>query len=95
MLAVGFPVPGTDVRAAVALAERLRQSIESQPVMIDRQAIGYTVSVGVAGMDADVATVDRLLERADTAMYAAKQAGRNRVAQWDATMLRMSRGEIG
>ena len=45
-------------------------------------AIHYTVSIGVAAMDADVKNINDLMKRADAAMYAAKANGRNRVERW-------------
>jgi len=75
-------LPGCDMDAASAVAQRLCESIAGQTMDVDGTRLGYTVSVGVAGMDADVAGVDALIERADLAMYAAKTAGRNRVARW-------------
>jgi len=70
-------LPATDLSGARNVAERLRQCISDVPVLTDRGDITITISVGVASNDQDVAA---LLNRADAAMYAAKQAGRNRVA---------------
>jgi diguanylate cyclase (GGDEF)-like protein len=47
--------------------------------MVGSQEIRYTVSVGVASMDSQVSGMDQLLKLADSALYAAKKAGRNRV----------------
>ena len=76
-------LPGTTGEAAVAAAERLCRAIEAQPVRVGEHVIPYTVSAGVAVMAADLSNVDGLLQRADTAMYAAKARGRNRVARWE------------
>jgi diguanylate cyclase (GGDEF)-like protein len=61
------------------MAERIRGAIEHNPVPVDATPIAVTVSIGVANVndDGDAAT---LLERADAALYDAKQGGRNRVA---------------
>lgn len=68
-------VPATGLRTATDLAERLRAAVEAHAFPKD---LRLTISVGVAecGMND---TVERLLVRADTALYAAKQGGRNRV----------------
>jgi diguanylate cyclase (GGDEF)-like protein/PAS domain S-box-containing protein len=81
-------LPGTTPQAAAELAERLRQRIESRPVTVGDESIGYTVSVGVSSMESGVASVDALFERADIAMYAAKEGGRNRVQSWNAALLK-------
>ena len=75
-------LPGATVESAEASALRLCQSIASQTVNVGGVPIRYTVSVGVATMDGDVASVDALIARADRAMYAAKAQGRNRVVRW-------------
>ena len=76
-------LPGVAQDAAAEVAERLCRAVESQPVRIGEQSIAYTVSAGVAAMDAELPGFGALLARADTAMYAAKASGRNRVARWD------------
>ena len=72
-------LPSTDLEGAVRLAERFRSAVESQRVVVGGQEIRYTVSVGVASMDSQVSGMDQLLKLADSALYAAKKAGRNQV----------------
>ena len=72
-------LPGTDLEEALVLAERLRSHVESQAVPHAEGVIRYTISAGVA-MAGDESP-DGLLQRADRALYAAKQAGRNKVAR--------------
>ena len=72
-------LPSTDLESAIRLAERFRSAVESQCVRTGEAGIRYTVSVGVASMDAGINGVDQLLKLADSALYAAKKAGRNRV----------------
>jgi diguanylate cyclase (GGDEF)-like protein/PAS domain S-box-containing protein len=79
-------LPGCDMEAAALVAQRLCDRIAAQAVEVDGASVRYTVSVGVATMDADVAGADALIERADLAMYAAKSAGRNRIARWHTGM---------
>jgi len=75
-------LPNTSVRQAHALAERLCQQL-SERAIEGVQPTRLTVSVGVAARDADVATLNDLLRRADIALYAAKKQGRNRVEIYD------------
>lgn len=73
-------LPDTSLHAAINLANRLRQSIEDSALMYEQEAIQVTASIGV-----DVFTkndnddVVRFVARTDAWLYAAKQAGRNRV----------------
>lgn len=75
-----------DAGAARRLAERLRQSVLSTALELRGDAypqglsIAYTVSVGVAVLDAAMADPGALLGAADAALYQAKREGRNRVS---------------
>jgi two-component system cell cycle response regulator len=72
-------MPSTAEHQAVAVAERLRGQLESQPLHAgEGLALRQTVSIGVAEWDC-VQSAEVLEERADRAMYEAKQRGRNRV----------------
>jgi diguanylate cyclase (GGDEF)-like protein len=72
-------MPETDIEAGREAAERIRVAIcESDGESADEHAV--TVSVGVATTrDTDRESTDRLIERADSALYDAKRSGRNRV----------------
>ncbi len=83
-----FVVLLTDASASDAgsVAERIRLSIAEQPLMLNSgEKLEVTVSIGVAGlMQSEIgstaeATVQRLVARADQALYQAKQDGRNKV----------------
>lgn len=75
-------LPDTTLDNARVVATRLCQRIAAHAVEVDGRSIRYTVSAGVATMDEGVTGVADLLKRADTAMYAAKAQGRNRVEAW-------------
>lgn len=69
----------TDLDDALAAAERLRRAVEEMAVPFGGQDLRCTVSIGLAlHMPGDTA-FDDILRRADAALYAAKEAGRNRV----------------
>jgi two-component system cell cycle response regulator len=63
---------------ARAAAEGLREAVGSRPVALPGGDVPLTVSVGVAAWDGE--SLEALVERADRALYAAKAAGRDRVA---------------
>jgi diguanylate cyclase (GGDEF)-like protein len=74
-------LPQTDLAGAHVLAERVRAAIEETTIDVGAEApVAVTVSVGVAALDERARTVEQLVERADSALYAAKDAGRNRVS---------------
>ena len=66
----------TDAPAAAVIAERIRSGV-SEPVRVDGRRLSVTVSVGVAVGPGSSAR--SLLEQSDSALYRAKEAGRNRV----------------
>jgi len=72
----------TDIEAAHVIAERIRQTVaRTRFVVADGTDLAVTVSMGVATLDADLqgASAATLVAAADTAMYRAKNGGRNRV----------------
>lgn len=78
-------LPATDLRGAVQVAEGARARVQGLALPHARSdaAPVVTVSVGVAWASAEEADeAAELLRRADLALYEAKRAGRNRVAQW-------------
>jgi two-component system cell cycle response regulator len=70
-------VPSSDRAATLALAERIRAAMASEPVRFDRQEIPVAVSMGVAVCNAEnSADMPTLLRLADDALYRAKRQGR-------------------
>jgi diguanylate cyclase (GGDEF)-like protein/PAS domain S-box-containing protein len=69
----------TELDPAVEVAERVRQIVEATKLATGRGTTHLTVSVGVAAHGPETLDLEALIRRADEAMYAAKQAGRNRV----------------
>jgi two-component system cell cycle response regulator len=75
---VAMPEAGlADARVA---AERVRRAVERPGFDIGDRVIDMTVSVGVAQLRRNDDSGEKLLQRADAALYAAKSAGRNRVS---------------
>jgi diguanylate cyclase (GGDEF)-like protein/PAS domain S-box-containing protein len=75
--------PETTLDEAQAVAERLRAAVADGPIEVGHDALGVTVSIGLAAREPGQA-VDELLQRADAALYTAKQDGRNLVRPWQA-----------
>lgn len=73
-------LPGSSHKTAMAVAERMRATIASQPEVIGGATLNLTISAGIASTDIfPTATTEELISRADMALYVAKDAGRNRV----------------
>lgn len=76
-------LPGTSLAEGLAVAERIRETLreERSPRLPD--AVDLRVSIGVTGL-ADDDTLERVISRADRALYNAKAAGRDRAAAFAA-----------
>jgi two-component system, cell cycle response regulator len=75
-------LPSTDTVAAERIAERLRKAVASKSFQIaPQQLVPVTISIGLAGLGDTTDTLEKLLKRADSALYQAKREGRNRVVQ--------------
>ena len=84
-------LPETRTGNTTVVAERIRSRFESTELNIGDAMLRVTASFGIAGLDsvsADGAlSPAALLDRADRALYCAKNRGRNRVELWDAGLL--------
>ena len=73
-------LPGSDEAGALKMAERVRQALERERPVFEGARLAVTASFGAAVWPDDGRDAAALLAAADRALYAAKQAGRNRVA---------------
>jgi diguanylate cyclase (GGDEF)-like protein len=78
-----FVLPGASTEDAATVAEQLRAAIEREAGshVTGAQNVRVTSSFGVATLTANTQGIQELIDRADAALYEAKQAGRNRVLQ--------------
>ena len=72
-------LPETSLEAAAILAERFRKKISQKAYRYLDKSIDVTISLGVSTLNEETTTAEMLLKKADAALYAAKNAGRNRV----------------
>jgi diguanylate cyclase (GGDEF)-like protein len=76
-------IPDTDLAGALILAERIRESVESHVMEGPEGKFNVTLSGGIAFMDQQglIPRIE-LLKRADSALYRAKDNGRNQIQVW-------------
>jgi len=74
---------GIDLNGGIAMAERIRATVERLEVEVDGRRVKVTASFGVASYEAATpyGTVQELVAAADRAVYRAKAEGRNRVCE--------------
>jgi diguanylate cyclase (GGDEF)-like protein len=72
----------TDLDGALHLAERIREDVAKLEIQSDKGPLKVTMSIGVASFPDDSREQPVLIERADLALYHAKQSGRNRVVAY-------------
>jgi two-component system cell cycle response regulator len=70
-------LPRTDIQEIGNLGERIRRSLEAEPVVVGKHWLAVTASIGAATMRPGQ-SLDDLIADADAALYQAKEAGRNR-----------------
>ena len=70
-------LPETDLESARLVAERMRGIVANATFAYGTSPVKVTISVGVAALNGNCADLETLIERADQALYAAKQSGRN------------------
>ena len=76
-------LPETDEQQAYHVIERIRQVLETSPIVFQGDAYKIAISSGITGLKDWTDTLDDLLNRADEALYKAKQAGGNCIASFD------------
>lgn len=71
--------PETSQEQAYEIVERIRLTLITNPVDLDGRPVTITLSCGIASLGDEQTSFDALLNRADQALYRAKESGRNRV----------------
>ena len=75
----GIILPETDAESARVICERIREAIEKSTVNTTAGDIGYTVSMGIAQLTDSPENYMQWMQKADEALYKAKESGRNKV----------------
>ena len=73
-------LPETPADGAATIAERLRKQVSETVLNFNGHKINFTVSIGIAQYRDGENAIDAPLSRADSAIYDAKKAGRNRIS---------------
>jgi diguanylate cyclase (GGDEF)-like protein len=80
-------LPETKPGNTTVVAERIRSRLEATALPFGDMSIAVTASIGIAGVDAtdghELLSPAMLIDRADRALYSAKNRGRNRVEMWE------------
>ena len=73
-------LPNTDLKGAYNIASKLRKAVEDEVIKIDDiNVLSFTISLGVDEVLYDDENIEKSLNRADIALYKAKENGRNQV----------------
>lgn len=73
---------GTDERGAMNMAERLRKAVMNKTFSADKNTFSVTISIGISTYTKGIKRKEELIEKADKALYRAKNSGRNRSLLW-------------
>lgn len=74
----------TDKNIAKLAAERIRKAIEEKHIKVYDEELKITVSIGISTYPGDSKDIEGLIDKADSALYLAKQQGRNCVCLYGA-----------
>ncbi|MCB9894796.1 MAG: diguanylate cyclase [Planctomycetes bacterium] len=77
-----FMLPETEVTGAKIAAEKLREAMRALEIDCGKVKLKVTMTFGIAPLDPAIG-IDESISHADDALYAGKQAGRDRVVVWE------------
>ncbi len=72
-------MPETDLDSACIATERIRSVLENQAIEVDNIEFHITACFGISAHSDNPPSLEKMIDEADTAMYAAKEAGRNAI----------------
>ena len=72
-------LPSTDLKGAQKIASKIREAVEEILIVADESVIRFTISLGLADIRSSDQNIEAILNRADKALYKAKESGKNRV----------------
>lgn len=75
-------LPDTPAEGAYEVAERLRKKLEATSISYEQLKLQVTISLGISVFTPDLVSAHQWLERADQALYLAKNSGRNQSQIW-------------
>ncbi len=79
-------LPDTETEGAMLAAEKVRLAVERLEIAVPGSVLRKTISIGVADFPADSADFWDAVKFADTALYAAKERGRNRSVRFSSEL---------
>ncbi|HPL75587.1 MAG TPA: GGDEF domain-containing protein [Candidatus Sumerlaeota bacterium] len=88
-------MPQTPVAAAQSAVERFQQDIAGRPLAIQGKQININLSAGIAAINDEITKWGDLYRAADSALYEAKNSGRNRVCVFAGNMIEQDVSDVG
>ncbi len=77
-------LPNTTTKEAVIIAERIRKSVEKSTFILNsKEELNITISIGIATYPSDAKEKQELVDKADKALYFAKESGRNQTQTYE------------
>ncbi|ACB53926.1 two-component response regulator [Crocosphaera subtropica ATCC 51142] len=83
-------LPHTNLKGAYKAAQRVCEAMTKETLQVEDKTVSITVSIGIATYDSKDQKMEDILKRADLALFAAKENGRNRVAIMHNEQLKVS-----
>ncbi|GGK66424.1 EAL domain-containing protein [Amphritea balenae] len=67
---------------ALEIAERIRRAVEDAEIRVGSSRLNFTASFGVSSYERGEVHAEEIIDKADKALYVAKETGRNKVVHW-------------
>lgn len=77
----------TSIDSAKEVLARLRNTVLEKEVHYQSSKIRFSISIGIAAIDNECVTVEKLIERVDAAMYEAKQSSDHQIVLWEKSLV--------
>lgn len=74
-------LPNVNREKAISMAEKIRSNVEAAKILGDKRNV--TISIGIAMSSSEALNNQEIIERADQALYKAKNEGKNRCVLWE------------
>lgn len=76
---IAMALPRADLNVATQVAERMRSAVKAYTLNAGDDEIKVSLSIGISSYPLNCGTIEEMIERADKALYKAKEEGRDRV----------------
>ncbi|MDP8261954.1 MAG: GGDEF domain-containing protein [Candidatus Ancaeobacter aquaticus] len=79
---IAIALPKTDLNIAIQVAERMRLAVKAHNISLEDDEVTVTLSIGISSYPYNCGSLQDMIDKADEALYKAKQSGKDKVCVW-------------